>query len=183
MKLGQSPRLFAEIKNVFNKIETNQNLSVIDIGCTSGYYYEIINYYFPNKFNYSGCDYNKASVNLAKHYYPEITFFEEDLTKMKCGDQSYDIGFLSGVIEHVPEYIKGINELCRISKEYIILHRIWLTDKNTECRKGTQYFVPIIRNNYNKEMFFNIFEQNSFKVIWTSSPYDGICHTYLLKRD
>ena len=180
MKLGNPPELFAVIKNVFDKI--NQNSSVVDIGCSSGYYYEIINYYFPNKFSYSGCDYNKESIKLAKYYYPNVPFVMGDLTNMKYSNRAFDVSFLSGVIEHIPRYIQGINELCRITKKYIVLHRIWLTDKETECYKGTQFFVPIIRNNYNKNDFFKMFEQNSFRVVWISSTYDCNCNTYLIRR-
>lgn len=67
-------------------------------------------------------------------------------------------------------------------KKYIILHRIWLKNDETTCTKGTQYFVPIIRNHYNKKDFFDIFKQNSFIPIWESNLYDGNCKTYLLER-
>lgn len=181
MKLGNPPKLFSVIKEVFNKINEKNN-TILDIGCTSGYYYEIINFFFPNKFKYSGCDYNPESVKLANKYYPEINFFVDDLTNLSSNNNQYDITFLSGVIEHVPEYIKGLNELCRVTKKYIVLHRIWLQNKKTSCSKGTQFFVPVIRNHYNKQEFFNILKKNSFTLIWESNTYDVNCKTYLLKR-
>ena len=184
MKLDNPPKLFNIIKSVFNKIDSNkdQKYSILDIGCTSGYYYEIINFYNPNKFSYQGCDYNKGSVELAKQYYPNVNFFVDDLTNLSISDNMYDITFLSGVIEHIPLYIKGLNELCRITKKYIILHRIWLSNGKTTSTKGTQYFVPVIRNHYNKEEFFSILKSKSFTPIWESEIYDGNCKTYLLKR-
>ena len=60
---------------------------------------------------------------------------------------------MSGVIEHVPDFKSAINELSRVSNKYIILHRIMLTDNDTFCTKGTQYFVDVIRYTYNKEQF------------------------------
>jgi SAM-dependent methyltransferase len=181
MKLGNPPRLFGIIKDVFNKINGTDN-TILDIGCTSGYYYEIINFFYPNKFKYNGCDYNPESVKLATQYYPEINFFVDDLTNLSSNDDEYDITFLSGVIEHVPEYVKGLNELCRITKKYIVLHRIWLQYGKTSCSKGTQFFVPVIRNHYNKLDFFDILKKNSFMLIWESNIYDGNCKTYLLER-
>ena len=180
LKRGNPPRLFAEVNNVFDKIPVKN--SVLDIGCTSGYYYEIINYYFPNKFNYSGCDYNEQSIKLAKYYYPEVNFFVDDITNLALEDLSYDVTFLSGVIEHIPEYERGINELCRITKKYIILHRVWLSEDHTTCSIGTQYFVPIIRYQYNKVGFIEIFNKNDFKIKWESAVYDGNCRTYLLEK-
>lgn len=180
LKLKNPPKLFEMIKIVFNRIEPN--LSLLDIGCTSGYYYEIINHYFPGRFDYSGCDYNKNSIELAKNYYPYVNFSVEDITKLSFEEKCYDITFLSGVIEHVPDFKKGIKELCRITKKYIILHRIWLTDGKTSCKKGTQYFVPVIRNQYNKKEFFDLFEKR-FKIIWESSVFDSNCKTYLLKSE
>jgi SAM-dependent methyltransferase len=182
MKLGNAPGLFRIIKDVFNNIDEKPGYKLLDIGCTSGYYFEIINFYFPTIFKYSGCDYNPESVKLAKQYYPTANFFVDDLTKLSINDNEYDITFLSGVIEHVPEYIKGLNELCRVTKKYIVLHRIWLQDGPTTCSKGTQFFVPVIRNHYNKRDFFDILKKQSFIPIWESTMYDGNCKTYLLKR-
>lgn len=180
MKLNNPPIVFSMIKDVFNKVE--KDLSVLDIGCTSGYYYEILDYYYPNKFKYIGCDYNIESINLAKQYYPNIDFKTEDITKLNFADKSFDITFLSGVIEHVPNYNKGLDELCRITKKYIILHRLWLSDNETICRKGTQYFVPVIRNHYNKNEFIDKLYKNNFMVLWESNVYDGNCKTYLFQN-
>jgi len=183
MKLGNAPSLFKIIKDVFNAIDDKkQGYKLLDIGCTSGYYSEIINFYFPNIFDYNGCDYNPTSVELAKQYYPNRNFFVDDLTNLSSKDNAYDITFLSGVIEHVPEYTKGLNELCRITKKYIVLHRIWLQDGPTTCSKGTQFFVPVIRYHYNKQDFFDIFKKQSFIPIWVSKTYDGNCKSYLLKK-
>ena len=181
MRLGNPPKLFKIIKDVFSKVEENN--TILDIGCTSGYYNEIINFYFPNKFKYHGCDYNPESIKLAQEYYKDIHFFVNDLTNLSCNNNEYDITFLSGVIEHVPEYIKGLNELCRVTKKYIILHRIWLQNGETSCSKGTQFFVPVIRNHYNKKEFFDILKKNSFIPIWESDIYDSNCKTYLLKKN
>jgi len=183
MKLGNPPKLFEVIKEVFNEIN-NKNIvyNLLDVGCTSGYYFEIINFYFPNIFKYNGCDYNPESIKLAKKYYPNINFFVDDLTNLSTDSNEYDITFLSGVIEHVPEYTKGLNELCRITKKYIVLHRIWLQDGPTTSTKGTQFFVPVIRNHYNKKTFFDILEKQSFVPVWSSNIYDGNCKTYLLKK-
>jgi len=183
MKLGNYPSLFKVIKDVFNAIDDKKlGYKLLDIGCTSGYYFEIINFFFPNTFDYNGCDNNPVSIELAKQYYPNVNFFVDDLTNLSGSDNEYDITFLSGVIEHVPEYKKGLNELCRITKKYIVLHRIWLKDGPTTCSKGTQYFVPVIRNHYNKEQFFDILKKQSFQPIWESKIYDGNCKTYLLER-
>ena len=83
MKLGNPPKLFEVIKEVFNEIN-NKNIvyNLLDVGCTSGYYFEIINFYFPNIFKYNGCDYNPESIKLAKKYYPNINFFVDDLTNL-----------------------------------------------------------------------------------------------------
>ena len=47
MKLGNPPKLFEVIKEVFNEIN-NKNIeyNLLDVGCTSGYYFEIINFSF-----------------------------------------------------------------------------------------------------------------------------------------
>ena len=182
LKIGNGPKVFILINEIFNNIK-GDNLTLIDIGCTTGYYYEILNFFFENKFKYFGCDYNEASIKLAKQYYPNIEFDVEDITKLSYSDKQFDISFLSGVIEHVPDYEKGIQELCRITKKYIVLHRIYLTDNQTVCKKGTQYLVPVIRYTYNYIDFFSLLNKNNFRIKWQSSGYfDNNCKSYILER-
>ena len=173
---------FNIIADIFNHIPKEAPLSLIDIGCTTGYYYEIIKFFTNHQITYHGIDYNNESISLAKKYYPNIQLNVGDATNLQIDDKLYDIVFLSGVIEHIPEYQKAINEICRISKRYIILHRIWLTNNNMICTKGTQYFVPVIRNQYNKIDFFNLFTQNSFKIIYETPYYDTNNKSYILQR-
>jgi len=181
-KIGNPPIVFKIIKDIFDNI-TDNHLTLLDVGCTSGYYFEVINSLFPGKYTYTGCDYNKEALKLARKYYPFPTFDFQDITKLTYKDQLFDISFLSGVIEHVPDYETAINELCRISKKYIILHRIMLTDKDTFCTKGTQYFVEVIRFTYNKEHFIRLFNNNNFHIIWeTPHFYDGNCKSFILKK-
>jgi SAM-dependent methyltransferase len=181
LKLGKAPSVFKPIKATFDQI-SEDGLSLLDVGCTSGYYYEVIDFYHPNKFEYRGCDYNSESINLARSYYPNIDFRVEDVTKLNYLDQECDITLLSGVIEHVPDYRRAIKELCRVSKKYIVLHRIRLTGGVTYCKKGTQYFVPIVRNTYNKNEFFKLFESRSFNVVYEGASFDSGYRTYILEK-
>ena len=181
MKIGNSPPIFETIKHIFSQVEKDS--SILDIGCTSGYYYEILNFYFPDEFKYHGCDYNESSVKLAKKYYPKVQFTKEDITKLSFDKNSYDICFISGVFEHVPLYEQAISDVCRVSNKYIILHRIFLTDKKTFCKKGSQYFVSVIRNTYNKKTFFKLFEKHGFKLKWESNVFDKNCKSYILIKN
>lgn len=147
------------VKKIFEQIEGH--LTLLDIGCRSGYYFEVINDFFPGKYKYAGCDYNPKSVTLAKQYYPNIHFFIDDLTQSTVANQQFDITFLSGVIEHIPNFQAAISELCRITKTYIILHRI---------------IIPKI-----KIVFFSLFK-NQFEVTWTSPRFDGSYSSHILKR-
>ncbi len=177
---SEASKVFLPIKNLMNKLP-GENLSLIDVGCTSGYYSEVFSHYDKNKFKYTGCDYNKSSIQIAKGCYPELDFHVEDATKLSYGDKSFDVAFLSGVIEHIPEYEMAISELCRVAKDYIILHRINLVKEETNCKIGTQYFVPVIRYYYNKEKFFNFFDKNGFALTYSNiDPQVG--NSYILKR-
>ena len=182
LKKNNPAPVFKIVESVFKQIEEN-GLSLLDVGCTSGYYYEVINHYHAGKFKYTGCDYNKSSIDLAKQYYPSVDFFTEDVTNLSFSDRQFDISFLSGVIEHVPNHVQGLEQLCRVTDKYIVLHRIFLTEEETFCTKGTQYFVPVIRYTYNKKNFFDILSDNGFQVKWENEGFfDTNCKTYILER-
>ena len=169
---------FTMLKQVLEQLPKS-TYSLTDIGCSSGYYYEVIKC-INMSIQYKGIDYNKESIDLAKYYYPDVSFNIGDITNLSC--EKSDIVLLSGILEHVPDYKKSIIEVCNISKKYIILHRMLFIDTNNVYTSGTQYFVPVLRAQYNKNEIMNIFLENKFKVIYETQYYQGVNKSYILQH-
>ena len=55
-------------------------------------------------------------------------------------------------------------------------------DTNNVYTSGTQYFVPVLRAQYNKNEIMNIFLENKFKVIYETQYYQGVNKSYILQH-
>ena len=184
MQIGKPIALFAVLKDIFTLfffIAESQNLSELDIGCGFGYYFEVINFYFPNTFKYSGCDQLKEAICAAKERNPCIDFRVQQYNNMKYKDKAFDITLLSDWLVNFSNYEKALKEVCRITNKYIILHRIKFTDGSTKQQRSLKYFLPSLNHIFNDKTFFDIFEKYNFVLIWEQFIGQNT-YTFLLKR-
>ena len=96
---------------------------VLEIGCASGYYYEILEYLLNARISYVGVDFSPAMVALAEQYYPQASFLVGDGATLKFPNQSFLIAVSSCVLLHVADYPKHIEEAARVSSQIVVLHR------------------------------------------------------------
>lgn len=182
-KEGKVPYVYNGFLELISLIE-GDDLSFLDVGCATGYYGEIAAHKYPNKLRYSGCDYNEESINVAKSYYKNTPFSVQDITDMKFEDRQFDAVMVSGVFEHVPEQEKAFNETARITKDWIICHRIGLTHKEEHFTKGSQYDTPVVKYYFNRDKFIDRFTNRGFalKAFINVYPNNDNIQSYLFRR-
>jgi SAM-dependent methyltransferase len=98
--------------------------SFVEIGCSSGYYSEVLKHLLNRKINYTGVDYSPAFIALAKKLYPFIPFLVADTTALPLADNSFDVVLAAGVIQFVADYSTAIRESARVAKAWCIFHRV-----------------------------------------------------------
>ena len=85
-------------------------------------------------------------IESARAHHPGVPFSVEDLTALTKADRSFDVVLLSGVLEHIPEYQKAIDEAGRVAREYLIVHRSPMLSGPDHIRTiGTQYNIKTPR--------------------------------------
>jgi len=120
--------------------------SLLDAACASGFYSEVIRMLDKRNIHYAGSDYSRAMVDMARSLYPDEHFEVQDLTSLTYDVKSIDVVLLSGVLEHIPDYEKALQEACRVAKKYVILHRLPFTDHSeNEYTLGSQYSIKTPR--------------------------------------
>ncbi len=118
--------------------------TVLEMGCSSGYYYEILGYLLNMPIQYTGVDISEHFINMAQAFYPGQRFLVADCTDLPLPDQSQYFSISSGLLLHVPRYKEHIAETVRVSQRYVVAHRTPI------CRKKqTQYFC---KQGYGVEM-------------------------------
>ena len=88
---------------------------VLEIGCGNGYGARLIHQRSPR--SYVGIDVMEEQVKKARLRYPQYQFLIQDATDLsQFGNASKDVLIIFGVLHHIPEWRKVIDEIGRVLK-------------------------------------------------------------------
>ena len=177
-------RILAEIikPNVF------PNCSILELGCSSGYCYEILEYYLNKPIDYTGVDYSEAMIAMAKNYYPKVKFFTADGASLFFADQQFHTVISSCILLHVPNYRDHIFETARVANKFIVASRTPICKtRPTQYLKKFAYGEETVELIFNEEEFVREFAINRFELThaieYQADPAADTYHTtYLFKR-
>lgn len=162
--------------------------SILELGCASGYYYEILEYLMGRRIDYTGVDYSEAMIEMARGFYPRPRFFAADGKSLFFPDHQFDLVISSSVLLHVTEYRRHIEETCRVARNWIVAHRTPVCRKGPTRRMAKQaYGVETVEFCFNEQEFLQLFLRQGFEavagsVIIASPDSDEYMISYLLKR-
>lgn len=91
------------------------NKDVLEIGCGNGFGGYLLNRLGPK--SYIGLDVMEEQVAIARQRYPQYTFLVQDAANLsQFADASKDVVIIFGVLHHIPEWRKVIDEIKRVLK-------------------------------------------------------------------
>ena len=108
---------YSEFKT-FNQFLEKRNImlygkTILDVGCGSGYSSELIlKKHKPKKL--IAFDLMPEQISLARKRNIPVDFFGGDATDMHIDDQSCGAAFVFGIVHHIPDWQKELNELSRV---------------------------------------------------------------------
>jgi 2-polyprenyl-3-methyl-5-hydroxy-6-metoxy-1,4-benzoquinol methylase len=101
MYQGRVPDLFQVLANCLKPYLFN-GCTVLETGCASGYYYEVLEYLSSKRIRYTGVDYSEPLIAMAKAHYQSVRFEVADGSRLPFKDREFDIVVSGGVLLHVP---------------------------------------------------------------------------------
>ncbi|KPA19138.1 Methyltransferase type 11 domain protein, partial [Candidatus Magnetomorum sp. HK-1] len=161
---------------------------LLEIGCSSGYYYEILEYLFKMKINYSGVDYSESMIKMATDYYPGIPFYVADGSLLPFKDRQFLIVISSCILLHVPNFKEHIKETVRISERFVVSHRTPICKKySTRYIKKIAYGIETVEIIFNENEIIESFLFNGLKLLsryqyFADPKYDEYEITYVFER-
>lgn len=148
---------------------------VIEVGCGSGYYSEVLPLLLKYSVDYAGIDYASSMTMLARRIYPNTRFLTGDACDLPLEAGSCDI-LLSGTsLMHIAEYQKAIAESVRVSREWCIFHTVPVMEKRSTTFLSKQaYGESVIEVIFNKLEFESMLVAQGLRIqeIFRSIPYD-----------
>jgi len=111
-KLGQK---YVELP-LFQRLGLDvKDKDVLEIGCGNGHGGYLLNQLHPK--SYIGLDVMAEQIELAQHHYPQYKFLLQDATDLsQFTEASKDVIIIFGVLHHIPEWRKVIDEITRVLK-------------------------------------------------------------------
>src|SRR3989344_5248458 len=108
---------FQTLKGLVFKIQAD---SILDVGCGEGF---TLNRLKENKIGkrLEGIEYSKTAIELGKKSYPDIKITQGDIYNLSYKDNEFDLVLCTEVLEHLENPTKGLKELIRVSKKYLVV--------------------------------------------------------------
>lgn len=161
---------------------------VLEVGCASGYYSEILEYLLNRRLDYTGVDYSEAMIEMAKEYYPQAKFFAADGASLFFADRAFHTVISSCVLLHVPNYREHIFESARVADRFIVASRTPVCRKRpTQYLKKFAYGVETVELIFNEAELLQEFALNGFTLkqgtqYHSNEAADEYQATYLFQR-
>ncbi len=187
MYAGQVKPHFSALADLIRPYVQNSS-SILELGCASGYYYEILEYLLGRRIDYTGVDYSEAMIAMARDFYPRPQFFAADAKCLFFADRQFDLVVSSCILQHVPNYRQHIEETCRVARELIIAHRTPVCRNKPTRRMAKQaYGVETVEFCLNEQeilLHFSLqgFELIAERIITSIRDHDEYDISYLFRK-
>ena len=107
-------------KELVSSIKELKIESVLDVGCGEGF---TLNKLLENKIGkrLEGVDFQKTAVEIGTKVHPYLTLKQGNIYKLEYKNSSFDLVMATEILEHLEDPRKGLKELIRVSRKYLLL--------------------------------------------------------------
>lgn len=107
-------------KELISSIKDLRIESVLDVGCGEGF---TLNKLSENKIGkrLEGIDFQKSAIEIGRKLHPHLKLETGTIYDLSFKDNSFDLVMATEVLEHLEDPRKGLKELIRVSKKYLLL--------------------------------------------------------------
>jgi ubiquinone/menaquinone biosynthesis C-methylase UbiE len=175
MKLGKIEKMFMlrqkhakhgieHVERLLRYVNLKENQNYLEVGCGNGH----ICKHLARKYhlNVTGTDVDPEMIHFATENIediPHIRFLEMDATKMPFEDKEFDIVLSFGVMHHIGNWEKALEEISRVLKP----HGFLIFGDLAYSRVITRIFRPIAKNYgvYTIDDIINFLKRENFEII------------------
>jgi len=172
---------------------------VLDVGCASGGFYNIMRSFEPH-IEYTGIDLSEKAVELAVERYPKARFMVTEGFRLPFQDNEFDIVHCTSVFNNEPNYQEMLEEMYRVSNRFVLVDIRLLKDLGSQLEsvyniqfngKTVEATVPYVVNDADEVANFIMQLKPSPKALYGSgyfhqvakeaeTDHDNVCMAVLL---
>lgn len=177
-----SKDLYLSEKKLLLKINKNKIKSILDFGCASGNFYKIFKSLY-GKINYMGIDFDPLMIKSAR----KIHSRNKNFVKFKVDKEikrvpKYDLVFATGVLNHIKNYKKIVNQMIKNSGKYVFFDAPRLHFKSAQIAKMnlSKRFEDKRKSNFVKYYIENV---KSFVLFVKNILKNNNCEIYIFSNN
>lgn len=179
LRAGKPFAYFRAVGEAADKMsQTLSSATLLDVGCGTAYYSEVLEVLKPGWADYTGVDYNVGMLRLAAECYPSLDLRYGDIYDLPFPDQSFDVVLSGACIMHVEDWRRAVDELKRVARVFLLLHRNSMRD-TTELEIFQAYDVELFHWYFEEAELLGAVSGFSFVEAYSLS-YSAM--SYLLRR-
>lgn len=103
------------VKDILKEVPIHVS-TILDYGCGRGRWINLLLDIFPNA-EITGVDISDGAIKKAEEIFPSYRFYSFDGETAPFDNDSFDLIFCYHVLEHVYDFKKNIQDLCRLVKK------------------------------------------------------------------
>lgn len=148
---------------------------ILEVGCGSGYYEEILSHLLGKPLRYVGLDFSPAMVLVGRQHYRDLRLLSGDATALPFGDGAFDIVFNGGALMHIFDYEKTIAESRRASRGWCIFYTVVVREQGpTTVMRKQAYGGPTVEVVFRERELLEMFERAGLRVrsVLEGIPYN-----------
>ena len=148
---------------------------IIEVGCGSGWNFEVLTYLLNRPVRYIGVDYSSPMIALAGRSYPDAAFVVGDAALLPFHDRACDILLSGTVLMHLLDYEQAIRDSLRVTRNWCVFHTVpIMRHRPTTILSKCAYGQPILEIIFNEDELLSRFHEAGLFVrhVLDSLPYD-----------
>ena len=168
-----------------------RDCTIIEIGCGSAYNKNLL-LQLNKTINYLGLDSSLSALQYARKLDIDNHLIQGTSVSIPLKDNSVDLVLDGAALIHILDWRASVKDYARVSKKFIVLHSITLTNEKTTLFSKYAYGAKVYEIAFNREELTRILLDLNFKQInvapgerYNLNPYLGIntsSETWLLER-
>jgi ubiquinone/menaquinone biosynthesis C-methylase UbiE len=151
------------------------NPLILEVGCGSGYYSQILPELLQRQLRYIGLDSSLEMVHFASRKHSFVPFVSGDGSMLPFKDGTFDTVLNGNALMHMRNYVAAISESKRVSRQWCIFNTVpLLKERPTTMIKKNAYGAPVFEWIFNEREFLTLLNQHALRIHSTqeSIPYD-----------